>query len=221
MKTNNYWCNIGEELLREICRFQNKLNEIKEQYQEFVYPINILEFKIGTAIANQKNISLNYQQWCKYHLDNKAIIWQVLNNAGEQLTVGDTTNFGKIESFEIVNGLLQVDVEERFEILRSVDEVHPVKTFKTEDGYEIENNYLVYLVYPDLTIAVDNLDIVRFTDLKNTKEFKEKKNAENYCDLNKKRFSKQDILNAQPDDGKQMQHRITNNMVIDMNKLGI
>ncbi len=220
----------------EMCQ-ESKRAE-KEKQKDAIYPQGILSFNHnhGIQMFNESMWSNfgGYNQWVRESLAAGSKIQIVKNSLGEVLTVGDMTNFGKIESFGIYPNSIRVDLSVKGqECAKHFDAVHPAKAFVTEDGYKIEDGCLVTLVYPDFNTGLDHLDTVRFPDYKNTKVFAKKDNATKYIDLNKKVYSKQDILNAETKEminpmrfeksfiGGDWYRGDANNLVINKSKLGL
>lgn len=215
--------------------FQDYLNS-KEDKQ---YPHGILEFRntdensvlydtidtIGKA---------EYQNWVKNRLGENLSIWAVKNKNGEILRVGDETdwfNKAQIQSLEIItSSKVGMKLEKDLDLLfvrfmrhiypnpLPIDCVHyPTKKFKTEDSFDVVDGELIYLVYPDMSSGSDSFNSK--LEYKKTKVFKHKENADKYYGMNRKQFSKQDILDSI--DGDVSHENSRGIIVINKHKLGL
>lgn len=126
--------------------------------------------------------------------EGSIVIWSVKNGSGETLTVGTNTNYEEIKSFHIANGIIWACFEEKHQ--QKINDVHPIKALLTEDGYEIKDKETYHIIYKKDCALVssvwgDNIDdrLIKIAFI-----FKSIGNAEKYIDLNKPRYSKQQIL---------------------------
>ncbi len=188
-----------------------------EKSKEQVYPEGILSLTYGEnsdfSFENTNNVS--YQNWIDTHLfrgHQKAKIKSVRNSAGELLTVGDMVEWSrgperlfKINGFHINdnNGIVaDVDINDVHDVVY-INSLHPApkkETPKTEDGYDIKPDgatyYKVNNVFQLCEYTRVNSESILENLMHEGKVFYRKGNAEKYIDLNKPRFSKQQIINA-------------------------
>lgn len=139
----------------------------------------------------------DYQLWVSYNI--KRPIHSVTNIHQEVLTVGDQTNYGKIDGFEIKDGALMARYLPYSGTYIDIDEVHPAKTvFKTEDGYDINFPCELYYV---LKSGEGDVGCSAITDERHLKcdhylYFKNESAANAYINKNKPRFSEKQLLDA-------------------------
>jgi hypothetical protein len=142
----------------------------------------------------------------EYLLKYEHEIYQVQVESGEIFTVGDKVKYCKgncdytyfvIDHFFISHNLIMATSKKRFDaVTEFVTEIEKYQEplFITEDGVEITiPNLEVYLVNPT-TLAMVIIEAQRWD--KTRLVFYHKKNAENYINKNKPRFSKKDIEDA-------------------------
>ncbi len=216
------------------------LNDAPTATKETIYPEGILAFDCGggnlmyfgqiqTLVFNEEirsqviEYSTDYQSWVNSHLYKKHPIKQVKNKLGEVLTVGSNTDIGVIQSFVLTpDGRIGIFASERPTVYLDMNLVHHAQTtYKTADGYEISHNKVYHLISKDnfkLTTSVwgDN-----FYDPIYEKYlvFENIKNAEAYIDLNKKQYSKQNILDAVCEPPPMIENLMTNVLLVDKTKL--
>lgn len=204
----------------------------KEKENPKEYPTGILsiETNIGgveyeTAIKIFPTVS--YQEWCRSSLeDYHGKIKSVRNSSGEIFAVGDNTDHGKIESFSVYEIFLmcttRADVDERIKReTMPIDDVHPIKTFTTEDQKEITFGRYYFLAGKGQGCQANNGQFSNNEGIERAMKdwyiFESVDRRNEYIEMNKKVYSKQEILDSMIQSPLSAKHTTW----VDMDKLGL
>lgn len=136
-KIENYF-----QALQTYIDFNEKLKKGKK------YPEGIIGFsKYGIALWGGTMPKPTYQDWVDDCLGQGLNIFSVKNSLGEILSIGDETNFGKIQCFKIHNESIWVGANkvEDGGIAPNMNDVHPKKKEKQDDLY-----LLLIELFPEL-----------------------------------------------------------------------
>ncbi len=174
-----------------------KSNGLLDSPKETIYPKGILAFKYIPR-DNKGNVAYcldaktTYQEWVSAHINTPPCeIYSVRNSSNETLTVGDETNYGKLEFINIYCGRLATMFSESTGLVNKwIDEVHPKQVLKTTDEYELELMDRFYSVTDSFEIATSN-----FTgnNIVAGRSFKNEYNAIKWIEENKPIFSKKQL----------------------------
>ena len=173
------------------------LQKFKERHSAPTYPEGILSF-IGFYGDIKELGSQVYNEWVYFWLNHQATIRSVKNSHGEVLTVNDSTNIGRIQSFEIVNEQIASHIANRMPPTY-IDNIHPVKpVFKTADGFEMKDMEHMWVVetknnFNLVQLFHDNREYLSRGDVPSFKCFKEKANAEKYIFDHAPVFSREEL----------------------------
>lgn len=187
--------------------FESALEDWEKAQEVKQYPDGILSLKLKDGhISEYTNTEHEYYHWIRINTENNgAIIFSVKNKHGEVLTVGCSVTgenvASTIKEFRISNGdIIAIfsdhNPEKSIFHLSNIAIVHPIKTFKTEDGYEVKEDEHIWCVDKEKFQLQSECFDGCSMNLEFYIHFKYKENAEEYIGLNKPRYSKQDITNA-------------------------
>lgn len=140
-----------------------------------------------------------YPKYCEEHFKVGRKINSVENSSHELLTIGDKTNRGTIDGFEIRDREIFIvpNVYSFFSINTHINIVHPFGVFKSEEGIALRHFDVIFLVKEDFKI------VTRFHDQGEAesrdvnpqwKRFKFEENANYYVSKNKPLFSTNKII---------------------------
>lgn len=121
------WLKLRSELV-DVANILERMSEIAAE--ENKYPHGIISFQNSMLFPEWvdsfggKIGYTTYGDWVREHLSVNRPIIKVMNSSDEVLSVGSKTTHGEIKSFAIFNNRIMVDNDERFDILRHIDDVH-------------------------------------------------------------------------------------------------
>lgn len=195
-----------------------KMPELFEEVKEKDYEILEIAYESGVICEYKGHVASfheNKDEFIKYFLASPAgyKIHSVKRiSDGEVFSIGNINDFGIIEKFEVINGAMNVFFKNKEDYNVCIGGLKPIKKpiFKTEDGGEYFETHKPIILYGVWITESDSISYEKFDKIKhehflrnsypiNTSDwlwFSTDEKAQEYIDLNKPKYSLQDIINA-------------------------